>query len=178
MAKKKKPDHIVYDEENEKYDAFLKSYGTDLGAPAISIPDTTSWKRNNINKVNQLLQTRYQELQNEYDKMMAVFEYNNLIYSAKFSFEPIVGQIYHLYRDKKQNPFLSIISPKECNFDFVGSFRLAADLVWEKLMDDLKTPGFPKNASIFLDYSPTSVKIYYSFCNYHRYFISSIFTDY
>jgi len=137
MAKKKKPDNIVFNEEKGTYDASLKSYGTDLAAPAISIPDTISWKRTNIDKVNQLLKTKYQKLQAEYDQMMAVFEYNNLIYGAKFSFEPIVGNIYHLYRDNQQNPFLSIIGPKECNFDFVGSFKLGHDLIWEKMMDEI-----------------------------------------
>jgi hypothetical protein len=25
--------------------------------------------------------------------------WNELVYSAKFSFEPVIGEIYHLYRD-------------------------------------------------------------------------------
>ncbi|MFT4986174.1 MAG: hypothetical protein ACI81Y_002043 [Glaciecola sp.] len=140
MVKLNKHDNIVFDEEKDQYDAHLKAYGTDLGAPAIKILDTVNWKRRNINKVNHLLEAKYKDLQEEYDKMMAVFEYNNLIYSTKFSFEPIVGNVYHLYRDKDHKPFLSIISPKECSFDFTGSFKLGSDLVWDKMMDDLSMP--------------------------------------
>ena len=66
---------------------------------------------------------------------MEKFEYNNLIYNAKFNFEPIVGEIYHLYRDKKQQPFLSIIAPTQCRFDYVESFRLNADKMWEVVSD-------------------------------------------
>jgi len=42
--------------------------------------------------------------------MMEQFEYKNLItYSATFSFESIVGEIY----SKDSNPVLSLISPEE-----------------------------------------------------------------
>ena len=64
---------------------------------------------------------------------MEQFEYNNLVYQAKFNFEPIVGETYQLYRDKEGQPFLSLILPNECNFDFVGTFRLNADTMWERL---------------------------------------------
>lgn len=133
MSTKKKPDNIVFDEEKERYDASLKPYSTNLGAPAITTTDTTAWKNRNINKVNKQINAKYVELKAEYDAMMEKFEYNNLVYGAKFSFEPVVGETYHLYRDKHQQPFLSLIAPHECNFDFVGSFRLSADQMWEKI---------------------------------------------
>lgn len=131
--KKKKPDHIVYDEEKEKYDAALKPYATDLGAPVITTNDTAAWKNVNIHKVNKQIKARYDELKAEYDALIKEFEYNNLVYSAKFNFEPIVGEVYHLYKNKEESPFLSIISPAECNFEHLGSFRLNADKMWESL---------------------------------------------
>ncbi len=133
MTDKKKPDNIVFDDENQKYDASLKPYTTNVGAPAIVTTDTTAWKNRNINKVNKQINAKYQELKAEYDAMMEQFEYNNLVYGAKFSFEPVVGEVYHLYRDKDQQPFLSLIAPHECNFDFVSSFRLNAEQMWEKM---------------------------------------------
>ena len=130
---KKKPDQVVYNEEKGKYDAALTPYATNLGAPAIVTDDVTSWKNSNISKVNHQFKTEYEELKAQYEVMIKKFEYNNLIYAAKFSFEPIVGAIYHLYRSKNGEPFLSLISPEECNWDFAGTFELKADKIWNRL---------------------------------------------
>ena len=64
---------------------------------------------------------------------MQKFQYNDLVYNAKFSFEPIFGEIYHLYNNKNNEPFLSIIAPEQCNFKYLGSFRLNTDKMWEKI---------------------------------------------
>jgi len=130
---KKKPDQVVYNEEKGRYDASLTPYATNLGAPAIITEDITTWKNANISKVNHQFKTEYEELKAKYDSMMEQFEYNNLIYSAKFSFEPIVGAIYHLYRSKMGEPFLSLIAPEECTWDFAGTFELKADKIWNRL---------------------------------------------
>lgn len=127
----KKPDNVVFDEETQRYNAALMPYATSVGAPIITTPDTVTWKNVNIDKVNKQVKAKYDELKAAYDALMEKFEYNNLIYSAKFNFEPIVGEIYHLYRDKRQQPFLSIIAPNQCRFDYVESFRLNADKMWE-----------------------------------------------
>jgi hypothetical protein len=131
----KRPDNVVFDEDSNSYNAALKPYATNVGAPRIETPDTITWKNVNIDKVNKQVKARYDELKAEYDALMEKFEYNNLIYSAKFNFEPIVGEIYHLYRDKHQQPFLSIIAPDQCNFDYVETFRLNADKMWEVVED-------------------------------------------
>ncbi|NND63379.1 MAG: DUF2452 domain-containing protein [Flavobacteriaceae bacterium] len=133
MKESKKPDQVVFNEETNDYDAAIKPYATNLGAPAISTNDTTAWKNNNIDKVNKHVKARYDELKSELDDLLQTFEYNKLVYAAKFSFEPIVGNRYHLYKDEQQQSFLSIISPEECNFDYIGSFRLNADKMWEKV---------------------------------------------
>lgn len=132
---KKKPDQVVYDEIKDRYDAALTPYATNLGAPAIVTDDVTTWKNNNITKVNHQFKTEYDRLKMQYDAMVERFEYNNLSYAAKFSFEPIVGQVYHVYRSDQGNPFLSHIAPEECNWDYVGTFLLNSDKVWEKQSD-------------------------------------------
>jgi Protein of unknown function (DUF2452) len=129
----KKPDQVVFNEESGRYDAALKPYATNLGAPAIKIDDLTTWKNTNVHKVNHHFKTKFDALKKEYQEMVETFEYNNLIYTAKFSFEPIIGELYHLYRAKDGEPFLSIISPKECSWDFVGSFTLTTDKLWERV---------------------------------------------
>jgi hypothetical protein len=63
---------------------------------------------------------------------MEEYEWNQLVYNAKFSFEPIIGEIYHLYRDHNGEDFLSLISPNEWNKEHLGSFRLNSDKKWVK----------------------------------------------
>ena len=65
--------------------------------------------------------------------MMEQFEYNDLVYNAKFNFEPIIGEAYYLYNNKREESFLSIITPDQCNFNHLGSFRLNSQKMWEKL---------------------------------------------
>lgn len=131
----KKPDQVVYDEEEEKYNAGLLPYATNASAPKITSNDLTGWKNTNIHKANNQIKTEYEKLKSAYEKLMQQYEYNSLIYSAEFSFEPIVGRVYHLYLKKNGQTFLSIISPNECSFKYKGSFKLNDDKIWEKVND-------------------------------------------
>ena len=133
MPKDKKPDNIVFDFETQKYDAAIKPYATSVGAPVITTTDTVAWKNRSIRKVNQKVETKYLELKAEYEKMLEEFEYNNLIFNAKFNFEPIIGDVYHLYKRENGETFLSLIAPGECKFNAMGSFYLNADQIWEKV---------------------------------------------
>ena len=131
--KTKKPDQVVFNTNTNKYDAAIVPYATNVGAPSIKTEDITAWKNSNVEKVNHHFKCEYDAIKDSYNKMMQKFEYNNIIYGSKFSFEPVVGQIYHLYRSKNGATFLSLISPEECSWDFTGSFRLNADKMWEKM---------------------------------------------
>ncbi len=129
----KKPDLVVFNEETQQYDASLKPYGTNASAPAIKPLNTATWRNDGVDKVNKQFKSRFDELKKEYQEMMEQFKYNDLIYNAKFSFEPIVGELYHLYNSKSEEPFLSIIAPDQCNFKHLGSFRLNSQKMWEKV---------------------------------------------
>lgn len=129
----KKPDQVVFDPDTDQYNASILPYGTNSSAPKITPTDLTGWKNSNISKVNHQINTEYEHLKRQYEDLMAKFKYNNLIYSAKFNFEPIVGEIYHLYKDQKDALFLSLISPEECRFNFQGSFKLNEDKIWLKV---------------------------------------------
>jgi hypothetical protein len=133
MTKDKIPDNVVFNQETQKYDAAVKPYATSVGAPVITTTDTVVWKNRSIHKVNQKVQAKYLELKAEYEKMMEEFEYNNLIFNAKFTFEPITGDVYHLYKRENGETFLSLLAPDECNFNAMGSFYLNADQIWEKV---------------------------------------------
>ena len=133
MTEDKKPDNVVFNTETQKYDAALKPYATNVGAPVITTSDTNAWKNRSINKINHKVEAKYLELKAEYQKMMQEFEYNKLIFDAKFTFEPILGEIYHLYKRENGESFLSIIAPEQCRFNARGSFYLNADHIWEKI---------------------------------------------
>ncbi|MEP2935650.1 MAG: DUF2452 domain-containing protein [Gilvibacter sp.] len=127
----KKPDNVVFDQDEQRYDAGLKSYATNVGAPAITTTDTVAWKQRNLKAANSEFAAKYQEIDSAYKELLKKYERNALVYSARFNFEPIVGQVYHLYKDNQAQAFLSIIAPEECNFDYVDSFRLGSDKLWE-----------------------------------------------
>jgi hypothetical protein len=133
MTESKKPDNVVFNPETKKYDAAIKPYATSVGAPVINATDAVAWKNRSINKINHRVEAKYLELKSEYDKMMQEFEYNKLIFNAKFTFEPIIGEVYHLYKRENGESFLSIIAPAQCNFNALGTFYLNADQIWEKI---------------------------------------------
>lgn len=129
----KKPDLIVFDEDTQQYDAAIKPYGTSSSSPVIKPLNTATWRNDGVDRVNKQFKSKFDELKKEYEAMMEQFEYNDLIYNAKFNFEPIIGEVYYLYNDKKEEPFLSIIQPDQCNFNYLGSFRLNSQKMWEKI---------------------------------------------
>lgn len=134
MTHKKKPDNVVFDIDTQKYDAALKPYATNVGAPIITTTDNIAWKNRSINKLNHKIKTKYQDIKAQYEALMIEIEYNELIYSAKFTFEPNIGEIYHLYKRENGETFLSIIAPNQCLFNYLGSFRLNIDQIWEKVV--------------------------------------------
>lgn len=129
----KKPDLVVFNEEKQQYDAGLKPYGTSASSPVIKPLDTASWKNDGIQRVNKQFKSKFDEVKKHYEELMQKFQYNDLVYNAKFSFEPNIGEIYHLYNNKNEEAFLSIIAPSQCNFKYLGSFRLNSDKMWEKI---------------------------------------------
>ena len=95
----KKPDIIVWDEERGYYASKLP-YASNVGAPAISPDDVEGWKLGNIKKANNHFQTRFDDLKKQYEKLIQDYEWSELVYSAKYKFEPIIGHLYHLYFDQ------------------------------------------------------------------------------
>ncbi len=123
---------MVYSEEGG-YNAHLLPYATNVGAPIIKSDDVDLWKQRGVNKVNKQLETKFNELKEEYQKLVDEFKWNDLVYKAKFSFEPVIGEAYHLYIGNDGNLFLSLISPNEWNREHFGSFRLDSNQKWIKL---------------------------------------------
>lgn len=129
----KKPDLVVFNEKTQQFDAALKPYGTSASSPVIKPLNTATWRNDGVQRVNRQFKSKFDEVRKEYEELLEKFQYNDLIYNAKFSFEPNIGEVYHLYNNKNDEPFLSIISPNQCSFKHLGSFRLNTDKMWEKV---------------------------------------------
>lgn len=128
----KKPDNVVFSEE-EGYNASLLSYSTSVGAPVIKMDDVVSWKSRGINNVNKEFESKFNELKIQYEKLMQEFEWNELVYNSKFSFEPVIGEIYHLYANSDGTNSLSLIAPNEWNKEHIGTFKLNSERKWVHL---------------------------------------------
>ena len=125
--------------EKDKPDMFAKDkavmpYGDSVGAPAIRPTNISAYKNEKAIKTNQYFKARFDEIKEEYKKLLESYEWNELVYSSDFRFEPIKGKSYHLYqREGDETLFLSLIGPDEWNQIYVGSFRLDSDDKWDKI---------------------------------------------
>ena len=127
--KNKIPENIVFSEENG-YNANVLAYPTNVGAPAIKMDNVVDWKNIGIRNVNIEFESKFNELKAEYEKLMEEYEWNEILYNAKYSFEPIIGEIYHLYLAKDGSNFLSLIHPDHWNKEHIGSFKLNSNKKW------------------------------------------------
>ena len=122
----KKPDNVADSPS-------ILPYGSNVGAPSIVVENIDAWKQPRISKVNKQFQSKFNELKEEYKKLIDEYKWNDLVYQSKFSFEPVVGEVYHLYYGNDGNVFLSLITPDEWNKPYIGSFRYNYDNKWIKI---------------------------------------------
>ena len=129
---KKKPDLVVWDEEKGYYQREL-TYGSNHGAPSIKLDDVAGWKESQIHSANKQFKTRYDELKEEFQKLVDEVNFNELVYSSKYSFIPVVGESYYLYDKGDGTTFMSLISPNQWNQKYIGTFKLDSQYKWIKL---------------------------------------------
>jgi hypothetical protein len=91
--------------------------------------EQTNMQLDQIRKQIELLAIQAQEIQMRKELSM-------IIYNAKLSFVPVIGQHYYLYERKDGTHLLSLISPKEYGGgagpykSFVAKVKLLADHTW------------------------------------------------
>ena len=122
----KKPDNV-------SDNLGLLPYGSNVGAPAIQVSNIKHWKESRIVNVNHQFEDKFLELKREYEKLIEEYKWNELVYKSKFSFEPVIGKIYHLYYGSNGKIFLSLIEPNEWNREHIGSFKYNHDNKWLKI---------------------------------------------
>ena len=123
----KKPDNIVYDNINNKYDAFKKKYPTSF--------NSTSFYPENIKELSlesqPYFKKKFFEIKNLYEELTEKLKWNNMINESNYNFNPIIGKEYYLYENKEAK-FLSLINPQEWDMLYIGTFVLNSDQTWEK----------------------------------------------
>ena len=135
--KEKLPDNIVFNYETEKFDASQRPYPTTVGST--SFEPLVVDKSSSAN-ANHYFNSKLNELKEEYKKLVEEYNWTKLVYEAEYSFQPIVGHIYHLYEKKDKNLWLSLISPQEWGSvkqekAYVASFKLDTMGKWQKCED-------------------------------------------
>ena len=131
---KERPDNIVFDKESQSYNANLLPYGTSVGAPHIKADNLSRWKIQGVTSFNHVLKSKVDSIKETYQSLLESYRVNELLYKSKFEFEPIVGEIYHLYqKDNRNENFLSLIPPNSWKRKHLGSFKLDTDKVWNEL---------------------------------------------
>ena len=111
----------------------LLPYGSNVSAPSIKPVDLTTFKKNGLDKVNKVFDRRYKEIVEQAETLQKSFLITQTVYESKYKFEPIIGEIYHLYEDLDGKYSLSIISPSEWNKKHVYSVVLNSDMTWTKI---------------------------------------------
>jgi len=111
----------------------LMEYPHHVGAPKIVPTDLTPFKRNGTDKANKIFDTRYKELIKEVETLQKSFIITQEVYESFYRFEPIVGDIYHLYEDNNGGKYLSLIEPTSWNKKHLYSAILNSNMTWTKI---------------------------------------------
>jgi len=111
----------------------LMEYPHHVGAPKIVPTDLTPFKRNGTDKANKIFDTRYKEMVKEVETLQKSFIITQEVYESSYRFEPIVGEIYHLYEDNNGKKYLSLIEPTSWTKKHLYSAILNSDMTWTKI---------------------------------------------
>jgi hypothetical protein len=129
---KKKPDLVVWDDKKGYYAKEL-TYGSNIGAPSIHLEDIGGWKQIQAQNANKIFTKKYEEIKDEFKKLVDEVSWNEFVYSATYNFLPVIGETYYLYEKNDGSVFLSLIAPSEWKMKFLGATRLESNNKWIKL---------------------------------------------
>ena len=129
---KKKPDLVVWD-DGKGYYAKELTYGSNIGAPSIHLEDVGGWKRIQAQNANKIFTKKYEEIKDEFKKLVDEVSWNEFVYSASYNFVPVIGETYYLYERDNGSIFLSLIKPNEWKMKCLGATRLESNNKWIKI---------------------------------------------
>ncbi len=109
--------------------AFLP-YPVSTLSPPILPNDLTSFKSRGISQVERELRQKLEEIRESYLRTIDHFNWNKLVYEAEIGFEPVVGEIYHVYEVGGRR-LLSMIAPDQWSEKHLATVRLNVDRQWK-----------------------------------------------
>lgn len=97
-----------------------------------AMEEQTNMQLSQIRKQIELLALQAQEIQKRKNLSL-------MIYNARLSFKPNIGQVYYLYEKNNGEHLLSLVSPKEWGPSgpfkkFIAGVRLLADHTWDEIV--------------------------------------------
>ncbi len=125
-----KPDLVAWDDNKQKYVSSILPYATNVSGPVIKLDDVGGFKERGVSKVQKTFTNKYKELIQEYNDLVDEVNLNELVYNSNYSFEPVIGEIYHLYQRNSGEYFLSLISPSEWNRKHIVTVTLNSEHKW------------------------------------------------
>lgn len=109
----------------------LLPYGIVPQAPAIVVPNVELFRKNKSQSVIRYFDSRVAEIKKLYEEFLTEVNINDIIYSAKYNFVPIIGKVYFLYKCS-DGYMLSLIEPERWDkYEYIGSFKLSSNDIWE-----------------------------------------------
>jgi hypothetical protein len=109
--------------------AFMP-YPVSTLSPPIIPNDLTSFKSRGISEVERDLRQKLIEIRESYLVAIDHYNWNKLVYEARIQFEPVVGEIYHLY-ETRGGRLVSMIGPEQWPQRHLATVRLNVDRQWQ-----------------------------------------------
>jgi hypothetical protein len=131
----KKPDLVAWDDDKQKYVSSVLPYATNVSGPIIKLDDVSGFKKRGVDKVQKTFTNKYKELIQEYNNLVDEVNLNELIYNSNYTFEPVIGEIYHLYQRNNGEYFLSLILPSEWNRKHIITVTLNSEHKWVSIKE-------------------------------------------
>ncbi len=98
-----------------------------------AMEEQTNMQLDQIRKQVELLALQAQEIQSRKELSM-------IVYSAKLNFQPVIGQVYHLYENNDGSYMISMVSPNEWGRgsksfkQHTAKVQLLADHTWKEII--------------------------------------------
>ena len=84
---------------------------------------------------NKQFKSKYEELREEFKRLVDEVSWNEFVYSSKYNFIPVMGETYYLYEKKDGGVFLSLIKPNEWPMKFIGATKLESTQKWIRIYE-------------------------------------------
>ena len=119
-------------DKNAKNFKFNTKEGVIKHKALSAMEDQTNMQLNQIKEQIELLARQAQEIRKRKELSM-------MIYEAKITFKPQIGQVYHVYEKQDGSHVLSMVAPHEWGggagpfAQFIATVKLLADHTWDLL---------------------------------------------